>query len=81
MKELLGSNLRKKCRLAFEAELKKKKQELEGQRKQDQDSISGQRGAFGNIIYPTYKWDERLQIDREVDPPPASLFKEVGHDP
>ena len=30
---------------------------------------------------PSYKWDERLKIDVEVDPPPPSLFKGVGHDP
>ncbi len=74
MKELLGSNLREQCRLAFEADLKKKKQELENQRKRDQDSIANNKSAFGNISYPTYKWVGRLQGDREVDAPPASLF-------
>ena len=28
---------------------------------------------------PQYKFDERLKIDREVDPPPASLFIGLGY--
>ena len=29
---------------------------------------------------PIYKYDERLNIDREVNPPPSSLFKAIGYD-
>ena len=30
---------------------------------------------------PIYKFDERLKVEREIEKPPASLFKEIGHDP
>lgn len=30
------------------------------------------------MIIPTYNYDERLKINREVDPPPASLFIGLG---
>lgn len=29
---------------------------------------------------PIYKYDERLKIDREFDPPPSSIFKAIGYD-
>jgi hypothetical protein len=31
------------------------------------------------VIYPTYKFDERLKVDREVDIPPANMFFELGY--
>lgn len=31
-----------------------------------------------NVILPIYEKDERLKMDREVDPPPASLFMGLG---
>ena len=30
---------------------------------------------------PFYKYDERLNIERESEIPPPELFKGVGHDP
>jgi hypothetical protein len=30
---------------------------------------------------PVYKRDERLKVDREVDPPPDSIFMGLGWDP
>ena len=30
------------------------------------------------VVLPKYKFDERLQIDREIHLPPASLFQELG---
>jgi hypothetical protein len=32
-----------------------------------------------NIIYPKYKFDERLKIDLEVNEPDSNLFIEVGY--
>jgi hypothetical protein len=29
---------------------------------------------------PKYKTDERLMVDREIDPPPKALFIELGWD-
>ena len=31
-----------------------------------------------NVIMPDYAFDERLQIDREINPPPPSLFIGLG---
>ena len=31
-----------------------------------------------NVIMPKYAFDERLKINREVDPPPGSLFIGLG---
>ena len=36
------------------------------------------KGATWNIIYPEYKYEERLKIEVEVNKPPQSLFKEIG---
>ena len=33
------------------------------------------------MFLPKYKFDDRLKIDREVDPPPATLFMGLGYDP
>ena len=80
---LLGGNIRKKVQLAFEADIALKKKELEKMRKEEQKALikGGNKEAFGNVLYPKYQYDERLKIDREVEPPPASLFKEIGFDP
>lgn len=75
----VGGNIRKKVRIAFEADLAVKKRELEQARKEDQSALAGRPGAYGNKVMPLYKYDERLCIDREVDPPPTSLFKAVGY--
>ena len=34
-----------------------------------------------NIVYPIYKYDERLQIHREDIPPPQEVYMAVGYDP
>ena len=34
-----------------------------------------------NVVYPTYKFDERLKIYREDIPPPVEVFMSVGYDP
>jgi hypothetical protein len=31
-----------------------------------------------NVVMPKYAMDERLSIEREIDPPPASLFIGLG---
>ena len=81
--EVLGTNVRKKVQLAFEADIAQKKAELEEMRAAEQKAIAatGNKSAFANVIMPVYRYDERLKIEREYGPPAASLFKEVGHDP
>ena len=36
--------------------------------------------AYATIVLAKYKMDERLKVDREVDPPPATLFLPLGWD-
>jgi len=33
-----------------------------------------------NVTFPKYKFDEKMHIDREVDPPPRQLFIGLGWD-
>jgi len=41
--------------------------------------MAGNKNASRNVIMPTYKFDERLKVDREVDIPPANMFFELGY--
>jgi hypothetical protein len=34
--------------------------------------------GFSNVVYPTYKWDERLNIDVEVEKPNEQIYMPVG---
>lgn len=36
-------------------------------------------GAHGNVIKPEYKFDDRLNIDKEINHPPSSLFIALGY--
>jgi hypothetical protein len=81
IKNKLGSDFRKKIESAFKADLEAKKLELEKIRLNAQKQLSNSKDGFSNVIYPKYKYDERLKVDVEVSIPPVSLFKEIGHDP
>jgi hypothetical protein len=81
IKNKLGTDFRKKIESAFKADLEAKKLELEKIRLNAQKQISNSKDGFSNVIYPKYKYDERLKVDVEVSIPPVSLFKEIGHDP
>ena len=35
--------------------------------------------GFSNIVYPIYKWDERLSVDVEVDGPSEKIYMPVGY--
>jgi hypothetical protein len=35
--------------------------------------------AFDNIVFPQFKYDERLKVDREVKIPSNQLFYPVGY--
>ena len=35
--------------------------------------------GFDNIVFPQFKYDERLKIDREVNIPPNQIFYPVGY--
>lgn len=42
--------------------------------------MEGNKNATRNVIRPTYKHDERLNVDREVDIPDPNMFFELGYD-
>ena len=35
--------------------------------------------GFANIVYPIYKWDERLSVDIEVEKPNEKIYMPVGY--
>ena len=63
----MGTNLRKKTQLAFEAKIAMEKKELEDKRASEQMQLakSGNKDAYSNVMMPNYKYDERLKIERE----------------
>jgi hypothetical protein len=40
--------------------------------------LENQGGNHSNVLDPKYKYDDRLKISREVDPPPESMFIAIG---
>ena len=34
--------------------------------------------GFSNVVYPTYKWDDRLKIDVEAEKPNDKIYMPVG---
>ena len=49
---------------------------LEAKKKAEAEMAANPKSSL-NLIYPVYKFDERLKVDREVDIPPANLFFEL----
>jgi hypothetical protein len=41
--------------------------------------MASNKNGSRNVIWPVYKFDERLSVDREVDIPPANMFFELGY--
>ena len=56
---------------------------LEDQRKRDAMDMKGKLGedSVKNIILARYALDKRLQVEREIKVPPATLFLGIGADP
>ena len=42
--------------------------------------MKNNKDAVTNVLYPQYKWDERLGVDREVEIPPQTVFMPIGYD-
>ena len=55
---------------------------IEDERKRAEEDLLKQGGdsAHKTILMPKYKLDERLKVDREIDPPPGNLFIGLGWD-
>lgn len=58
----------------------KQREELGAQRLKDADELkkAGGSKANKNVVLPKYSLDERLSIQREVNPPPPSIFIGLG---
>mmetsp|Transcript_21809 Transcript_21809/g.16159 ORF Transcript_21809/g.16159 Transcript_21809/m.16159 type:complete len:132 (+) Transcript_21809:1030-1425(+) len=54
--------------------------ESERQREAEELKRSGGKNAAKNVLPAKYELDTRLNVYREVDPPPASLFIGLGWD-
>lgn len=55
--------------------------EMTQQRERDEAEFKAKnKKAAKNVLYATYALDERLQVHREVNPPPASTFIPLGYD-
>jgi len=77
--EIMGPGGRGNLKQAKQAMVDESKKELEGQRNKDMESMK-QKGesAHSYIVKPKYNFDERLNIQREVDPPPPSIYLALG---
>lgn len=38
------------------------------------------RSAFRNVVFPEYKLDPRLKVEREVNMPPTAIYMPLGFD-
>jgi len=70
---------------AAKAEMKeqeeREKREMDAKRERDQEEFKRQnKKALKNVVKPTYKLDTRLNVYRELDIPPDSLFEPLGYD-
>jgi len=43
--------------------------------------LNAQKTGADIVIWPVHKWDERLNVDIEVEMPPANIFIELGFSP
>ena len=53
--------------------------EDEQQRDQEHSIHKGQE-VFNIVLMPIYQMDKRLKIEREVNPPPSTLYMSLGWD-
>lgn len=64
-------------------EFLKKQEEAESKERAEREKAEEvlqdkSKDGAANLIFPKYKYDQRLDIDKEVDIPPANLFMEIG---
>jgi hypothetical protein len=64
---------------AYIKEVADKKAAQEAAVAKAKEEMAGNKNASRTVIWPVYKFDERLKVDREVDIPPANMFFELGY--
>jgi hypothetical protein len=58
-----------------------KKRIAEDEKVRDMEALNAKGDeAHSVVIMPKYKTDERLKVDKEIDPPPATMFIGLGWD-
>jgi len=58
-----------------------KKRIAEDEKLRDMEALNAKGDeAHSVVIMPKYKTDERLKVDKEIDPPPATMFVGLGWD-
>lgn len=72
----------KKTMLALEKERQgKAKRDAQDETKREMEAFRAKgKSSAANIIWPTYKRDDVLECDREVDKPPETLYIALGWD-
>ena len=60
----------------------KDKRDADDTRRRHEEDMKGSHGlaAHSNVMTPTYEWDDRFSINREINKPPPTLFFGVGWD-
>lgn len=66
-------------KVEFLAQQKLEKEREEKEREKEQEGLLKSKTGFSNIVYPIYKWDDRLKIDVEVEFPSDKIFMPVGY--
>lgn len=77
--EQAKTSSRKQAREKHEAEAAAKKAADAAERAAAQEELDNSKDGVSNVIYPKYKYDERLKVDREVEFPPENLFMPLGY--
>lgn len=44
-----------------------------------QEELEASKDGASNVVYPKYKWDDRIKVDVEVEFPPEKIFLPVGY--
>ena len=70
---------KQKAREEYEAKQAAEKARIAEEREAAMDAMEDNQDGNANVIYPKYKYNERLKVDIEVDFPPNNLFMPIGH--
>lgn len=70
---------KQKAREEYEAKQAAEKARIAEEREAAMDAMEDNQDGNANLIYPKYKYNERLKVDIEVEAPPNNLFMPIGH--
>lgn len=77
-----NSGMKTKLMAAAKEEQERWKREMEDERQREHEEFKRQGGNTSkNVIMPEYKLDARLNVNREVNNPPETMYMGLGWDP